>query len=114
VNGKLLFIGDILYSCTMMHGLEEIVSAPYTMNKDMTLYKMKDAHGVLHEKEYYTHDFKGWEQEYDRIRDILVFPDIRTGKVGKADCFLIDAAALKTAALQRFNDDIYAFVSVAK
>jgi len=113
-QGKLLFIGDILHSCTLMHGIEEIVSAPYAMNKDLTLFKLKDAQGVLHEKEYYTHNFKGWEQEYTRIRDILSYPDIRTGKVGKAKCTLIDAAALKQAAIKRFQKNIYAFVSPVK
>ena len=114
VQGKLLFIGDILYSCTMMHGIEEIVNAPYVLNDDMTLYKIKDAHGVFHEKMYYTHNFKGWEQKYRRIRDILSFPDIRTGIIGKAECTLIDSAALQSAAVSRFQEDIFAFVSPAE
>jgi len=112
-HGKLLFIGDILHSCTMMHGVEEIVNAPYTMNEELTMYKMKDAQGVFHEKYYYTHNFKGWEQEYDRIRDILSYPDFRSGTICNAKCTVIDAAALKTAAISRFQEDIYAFVSPA-
>jgi len=112
-GGCILFVGDVLHACTFMHGLEEIVNAPYTMNKEMTEYTLKDAAGSICRKKYYTHNFKGWEQEYTRIRDILNFPDIRTGNICSAHCTLIDAAALKTAALERFKSDIYAFVSPA-
>ena len=110
-NGKLLFVGDVLGSCTFMHGIEEIVDAPYTMNKDMTTYTLTDAEGNTQQKDYYTHDFKGWEQEYNRIRDILSYPDIRTGPVLAAYCTLVDAKKLKPAAIERFQEDIYAFVS---
>jgi aminoglycoside 3-N-acetyltransferase len=109
--GKLLFVGDILYSCTFMHGIEEIVGAPYVMNKDMTKYTLTDAEGTTFEKDYYTHNFKGYEQEYPRIRDILEYPDIRIGPVCAAPCTLIDSKKLKTAAIKRFQKDIYAFVS---
>jgi len=113
VNGKFLFVGDILHSCTFIHGIEEIVDAQYAMNKEQTLYRLKDTNGVIHEKAYYTHNFKGWEQEYTRIRDILVYPDIREGIIGHAPCTLIDSSKLKTAAVERFQKDIYAFVSPA-
>jgi len=110
-DGKILFVGDILHSCTFLHGLEEIADAPYVMNPDMTQYTIKDAGGRISKKDYYTHNFKGWKQEYPRIRDILTYPDIRTGTVCQAACTVIDAKKLKTAALERFKTDIYAFVS---
>jgi len=110
-KGKLLFVGDILHSCTFMHGLEEIVNTPYVLNEDMTEYTLTDATGKTSRKSYYTHNFKGWEQEYTRIRDILTYPDIRTGTVCAAPCTLIDVNKLKTAALERFQEDILAFVS---
>jgi len=113
VNGKLLFVGDVLHACTMMHGIEEIVSAPYALNKTRTGYKLQDAAGIVLEKDYITHDFKGWEQEYTRIRDILSYPDIITGTVSEANCTLINANSLKAAAIARFQEDIYAFVSPA-
>ena len=109
-NGKILFIGDILHSCTFIHGIEEIVNAPYTMNLNMTEYTLTDEKGKETKKSYYTHNFKGWKQEYPRIRNILTYPDIRTGTVCNAPCTLINANKLKTAATERFKDDIYAFV----
>jgi len=110
-GGKILFIGDILHSCTMMHGIEEIVNAPYLMNDDMTLYTLKNAAGDIIKKNYYTHNFNGWNQKYTRIRSILKHPDIRVGTVCSADCFLIDSKRLKSAAIRQFNRDIFAFVS---
>ena len=110
-NGKILFIGDILYSCTFMHGIEEVVCAPYVMNKKMTRYTLEDATKTTIAKKYYTHNFKGWKQEYTRIRDVLEYPDIRTGTICNAHCTLIDAGKLKTAAIERFQSDLYAFVS---
>jgi len=111
VDGKILFIGDILHSCTFMHGLEEIVNTPYGMNKDMTEYTLTDVNGKIGKKHYYSHNFKGWNQEYTRIRDILTYPDIRTGTICNAPCTLIDTKKLKTAAIERFQEDILAFVS---
>jgi len=112
-NGKILFIGDILDSCTFMHGLEEIVNAPYTLNKKQTEYTLEDENGKAIKKKYFTHDFKGWEQEYTRISKILTPPYIKTGKIINANCTVINAAKLKTAAIERFKDDIYYFVSPA-
>ncbi|MDR2568773.1 MAG: AAC(3) family N-acetyltransferase [Oscillospiraceae bacterium] len=111
VGGKLLFLGDVLHACTFMHGIEEIVGAPYTLNKEQTVYTLIDKEGTAHEKMYFTHNFKGWEQEYGRIRNILTHPDIQTGKIGNADCTLIDANKLKSAATKKFKEDIHAFVS---
>jgi len=113
-DGKILFVGDILDSCTFMHGIEEIVNAPYAMNEEMIHYTLRDAAGKYRKKKYFTHNFKGINQEYSRIRDILTYPDIKTGVVCHAACTLIDAKKLKTAAIERFNEDIYAFVSFAQ
>jgi len=113
-KGKLLFVGDVLGSCTFMHGIEEIVDAPYTLNEKMTTYTLTDSTGNTRQKDYYTHNFKGWEQEYNRIRDIMSYPDIRTGPICSATCTLINAEKLKTAATERFQDNIYAFVSPAE
>jgi len=109
-NGKILFVGDILNSCTFMHGIEEIVKAPYTLNENMTEYTLKDINGNTYKKDYYTHNFRGWDQEYFRIRDLLDSPALRTGNILLSPCTLIDANELKTAAIERFKQDIYAFV----
>ena len=110
-NGKLLFIGNVLACCTFMHGVEEVVGAPYALKKKRTHYILEDKAGNRYEKDMYAHDFEGWRSEYQRIQDILHAPEIRTGKIGQADCFLIDAAALEKRAIDKFNEDIYYFVT---
>ena len=110
-KGKLLFIGDTLKSCTFMHGVEEIAGAPYTLKKTRTHYFIKDENNRIAEKDMFPHDFRGWEQEYQRIKDILEYPDIKTGKVGQADCCLIDASALLKKALEKFRENQFYFVT---
>ena len=110
-KGKLLFIGDTVKSCTFMHGVEEIARAPYTLKNERIRYIIEDENGKAIEKEMFPHNFKGWKQEYQRIKKILKFPDIRTGKVWQADCFLIDASALLTKAIEKIKNNPYYFVS---
>jgi len=113
-GGKLLFIGDVVSSCTFMHGLEEIAVTPYVLKKDRTQYIIKDIEGHQTSREYFEHDFTGWHQEYQRIQDILLYPNIRMGKVGKANCTLIDTAALAKKALEILRNDPFYFVSKAR
>jgi diguanylate cyclase (GGDEF)-like protein len=108
-KGKILFIGNTLKSCTFMHGIEEAAGAPYTLAKERTHYIIEDGNGAIAERDMYAHDFAGWRQEYQKIRDIL--PDIKQGKVGQADCFLLDARALAENAIKKMREDPYYFVT---
>ena len=110
-GGKLLFVGDVLRCCTMMHGIEEIANTPYTLQKERTRYIIEDCDGNRTPRDMIGHDFAGWKQEYGRIRDILAPPAIRTGRVGEAGCTLIDAAALVQRALEKLRENPYFFVS---
>jgi aminoglycoside 3-N-acetyltransferase len=110
-NGKILFIGDVLKCCTFMHGIEELVGASYCLVKERTHYVIKDEKGNTVEKDMFAHDFVGWEQEYQRIKDILDYPEIKTGKVGQAECYLIDSAALFTKAKEKLCENQYYFVT---
>ena len=104
-GGKLLFIGDILHSCTFMHGIEEIVQPPY-------IRRVKNRYivdGV--EREYFGNDDFGWGSEFQRIEEILEYPDIRKGKLGEANAYLIDARALLAAGLSRMRSEPYSFVT---
>ena len=113
-KGKILFIGEILSACTFMHGIEEIANVPYVLEKKQTHYFLEDENGTVIEKNMYAHDFAGYKQEYQRIKDILTFPDIKTGKVGEADSYLIDASVLMKKALEKLENDPFYFVSVVK
>ena len=94
-----------------MHGLEEIAGVPYVLKKDRTRFIIEDKDGTVTERDIYCHDFIGIKQEYQRIKDILAYPDIKTGKVAMAGCFLIDSRALAEKALAMLREDPYCFVS---
>jgi aminoglycoside 3-N-acetyltransferase len=110
-QGKLLFIGDILKSCTFMHGMEEKANVPYVLEKERTHYFMEKKDGTVTEKDMFAHNFKGWEQQYQRIKGILHHPEIKIGKIGQADCFLINSTALAEKAIEKFIKDPYYFVT---
>ena len=112
-GGKLLFIGDVVNCCTMMHGIEEIVNVPYVLQKNTTRYILEDRDENITEKDYYTHGFAGWNQEYQKIKKMMEYPDMKTGIVGRADCFLFDANALFIKAESQYREDNYFFVSRA-
>jgi len=114
LSGKILFIGDILNSCSFMHCLEHALQMPYHRTEPVH-YTIEDTQGDL--IQYNGVSYKNnppetsWGAEFQRIKKVLKWPDIKRGKVGKATCFLVDATALQakaTAALQR---DPYYFVS---
>lgn len=107
VGGKLLFIGDILESCTFMHGIEDIVRPPWMRYSGTKTTYLVDGR----ERSYPDSDDFGWGQEFQRIGDILDEPDIIRGKLLKANAYLIDARALLTVGLMEMRSNPYAFVT---
>lgn len=104
-GGKLLFIGDVLHACTMMHGVEDVVEPPY-IRRVKTTFTVNGQ-----EREYTVNDDYGWGSEFQRIGDLLEEPDIRRGTLGEGPATLIDARALLAAALLRMRAEPYAFVT---
>lgn len=104
-KGKLLFIGDILNSCTFMHGIEEIVMPPY-------IRRIKQRYVVNgQEREYSGSDTFGWGAEFQRIEYILDYPDIKKGKLLSANAYLIDTRALFAAGIAKMRAEPYAFIT---
>ena len=104
-GGKLLFIGDVLHACTMMHGVEDIVMPPY-LRRGKIRFTVNGQ-----ERDYAVNDDYGWGSEFQRIGDLLEAPDIRRGQLGAGPATLIDARALLAAALMRMRAEPYAFVT---
>ena len=105
-HGKILFIGDVLHACTFMHGVEEVAGTPYTLTQEKVRYVVNGE-----ERYMYAHDFSGWGAEYGRIRDILSYPDIRTGFLCQAPSYLIDAHALLREGVKRIRENPFYFVT---
>jgi aminoglycoside 3-N-acetyltransferase len=108
-GGKILMLGCGLGPNTSMHAVEEHTAPPYLFG-DPLVYTITDLQGRTFQKEYITHGFDGITQRYDRIGDLLSPPDLRRGRVGAADAFLIDAPAMLARALEVMRRDPFAFV----
>lgn len=104
-GGKLIFIGEILDSCTFMHGVEENVGTDYVLTKDKIHYVV-DGEDTYH----YSHDFRGWGAEYSRIKDILDDGELIRGSFGQAPCYVVDPKALKEKASKKIKEDMHYFV----
>lgn len=104
-RGKILFIGDILHSCTFMHGIEELLEPPYLRRVTSRFIVNGE------EREYVGYDNYGWGSEFQRIEFLLEEPDLRKGKLGEANAYLFDSRALLAAALLRMRAEPYSFVT---
>jgi aminoglycoside 3-N-acetyltransferase len=107
--GQILMLGCGLRPNTSMHAIEELVEPPYLFSTPIT-YTLMDEKGRTFQKEYTRHNFNGWQQRYDRVAEILGEPHLRFGKVWNASTYLIDAAALRTAALGELRKNPLFFV----
>jgi aminoglycoside 3-N-acetyltransferase len=108
-QGQILMLGCGLKPNTSMHAIEELVEPPYLFGKPL-VYTLIDEEGHITQKEYIRHNFCGWEQRYDRVGKILDWPHLKFGKVGMAPAYLIEASALKAAALAAIRKEPYFFV----
>lgn len=105
-GGKLLFIGDILDKCTFMHGVETLLKPPYIRSFDTVDYTVNGE-----KRSYIGNNTFGWGAEFQRIEWILEEPDIRRGKLGEANAYLIDTRALLAAAVLKMSAEPYAFIT---
>jgi aminoglycoside 3-N-acetyltransferase len=110
-NGQILMIGCGLLPNTSMHSIEEIAQVPYLFNPSV-VYTLIDEYGQRTEKAYKPHNFINIIQRYDRVESILGDPDLRTGKVLNSKIYLIEASALKEAALLVLEANPLFFVDV--
>lgn len=108
-EGKILMMGCGLMPNTSMHAIEEYVQPSYLFSEP-NIYTITDAAGGILRKAYIPHQFHGIYQRYDRVGEILEAPALRTGKVGRADCHLIEGKALFDAVLEKLNADPFYFV----
>ena len=111
IHGKILFIGCGLRPNTSMHGVEELVQPEYLFNGDV-MFTIKNHGGKQEQYKHTTHGFKpkGWEQRYDRVKNVLNIEELISGKVLEADCYLMDAKALWHKALLKMKEDPLYFV----
>lgn len=111
IGGKILMLGDVNNHNTFMHGMEEIAGAPYCLTKDKYEFILTDKDGNKSNVRQYRHYFKGIGQAYSRVVDLLSENAVSFGKIGEANCTLMDADAVRVAALNKMKEDIFYFVN---
>lgn len=109
-GGKILFLGCGTEPNTSMHGVEELSETPYLFNSEQTMFIIEDDGGIRHQAWHRTHDFKGFRQRYDRLLDHLSGSEVRYGKIMEADCFVMDANAVRSKGSAVLREDPFAFV----
>ena len=107
-GGKILFIGCGLKPNTSMHAIEELLEPPYLFS-DFFEFKIIN-HGLLTNKKIRQHNFKGFEQRYDRLANLLNAKELRSGRILSADVYLIDAEAMWKKAYMKMAENPYYFV----
>lgn len=108
-QGKILMLGCGLRPNTSMNAIEELVEPPYLYGPECE-YTLTDASGKSFQKTYVTHGFRGYEQRYDRVAEVLEGDFLKTGTVGTALCHLIDGEELCRRSLQKMKKDPLYFV----
>ena len=108
VGGQVLFLGSGLRPNTSMHGVEELVEPEYLYGPEVD-YRVIQADGAERAMRVRSHNFKGWEQRYDRLEDVME-RGLRKGNVLAADCFLLEASEMWDAALSVLRKDPLYFV----
>lgn len=109
-GGKILMLGCGLLHNTSMHGVEETVVPPYLLMNRKTTYTLIDKNKEIHKGDYTNHNFKGYEQRYDRVKDLLNRDELKRGKVLSAECYLIDSKALWKKGREALLKDNFYFV----
>lgn len=108
-DGQVLMLGCGLRPNTSMHAIEELVKPPYLFGSAI-LYTLVDGDGHTIQKKYTCHNFRGWIQRYDRVAEVLDEPQLRLGMVGEAPTYLIEAKAMRKAALSALHKNPLYFV----
>lgn len=94
LQGQILMLGCGLRPNTSMHAIEETVNPPYLFLPHPVEYDCTCADGRRIRLLNRVHNFRGYQQRYDRLADVLPSPELRTGQVLGAAAHLIDSAAM--------------------
>jgi aminoglycoside 3-N-acetyltransferase len=107
-DGQILMLGCELEPNTSMHAIEELVEPPYLYNPSME-YHLTLTDGAVITKTYKPHDFRGYEQRYERIEQVMT-QGLHHGRVLNAECYLVEAKSLWDSALNALRRDPLCFV----
>ena len=95
MGGKVLLMGVTLTSCTFFHLIEEKTTlSHYWFNDKPTSYKVKLENGQVVDNPIYMTKIDTSEY-FDKALDLVkVHPSTKLGKIGNANCILLDCKAI--------------------
>ncbi len=105
-GGFILMLGCGLAPNTSMHGVEELTEPPYLFTHE-TRFTCIDAAGERFSAVYRCHGH--FPQHYERVEELLTGDELRRGRVGEADAYLISAPALWKKASLALESNPYFF-----
>lgn len=108
-QGYILMLGCGLAPNTSFHAIEEHIQPPYLL-RDLPQKYILQANGKTWEKDYRIHNFEGWIQRYDRLRNVLEEPFLRKGKVFSATAWLISVPEMWSAVIAKMQENPLYFV----
>jgi len=94
---------------TSMHAIEELIEPPYLYDPPLD-YHITLADDTSLTKIYTPHNFRSWQQRYERIEQVMI-NGLKRGRVLAAECYLIEARALWDSALKIMRQEPLYFVS---
>jgi aminoglycoside 3-N-acetyltransferase len=110
-GGHILLLGVTLESNTTFHTVEEVVGVSYHLQPLPTACTMKDADGNEMERKVMLHDW-GTRRRFSVLEPALLAEGImKSGRIGHAHSWLIDAARLLSFASDQLRNDPRLFVS---
>jgi len=107
-DGQILMLGCGLKPNTSMHAIEELVEPPYLYKPPLEYY-LTLTDGTQLTKAYKPHNFRGYEQCYERIEQVMS-SGLQHGRVLNAECYLIEARSLWDSVLSALRQNPLHFV----
>ena len=112
IGGKVLFLGCGSKPNTSMHAVEEQIIPPYLFGEKVS-HTLQLSNGNAIKKTYQRHGFKGYEQRYDRLLDVLEPAEYRTGKILEAKSIVMMASAIWEKGIKYLKQDPFYFIDRA-
>ena len=109
LGGQILFIGCGLNPNTSMHAIEELIEPEYLFS-DYIDYKIILPEDKEMQMRVKRHNFKGWEQAYKRLINIMDENSLKKGKILEAECYLVDVKTMWKNAYETMKENPLYFV----
>lgn len=113
LGGKILFLGCGMRPNTSMHAVEELSQPDYLFG-DSYEYQITDSKGNSQTLICAAHNFKGVEQRYERLADLLQGDELRVGNILSANCHLVKTIPMWEKADKKYREEPHYFIDLSQ